>query len=273
MNTCIGYLGLDRLFTHAHGAQFSPFTFSSSVSQNSLFSRFVEKAYSPFYKAELDSHIKESCEKVDYYILQYFTTWILDPLIDPLAPNASVLILACPKTFIAHFFIVYFNELQNEKVFSRIYRGEIGLCAFIKEQVQSLHDPIVRESITDTLIIALKTVIVGPFFTYCALSSGYSILVLSIINNMVRSIAIYMLFSKERKDIYSLIPHLPGLLLAGAIRGAIMGAVTVLMTGYGANGKDIFYWSMVIRYLFEPQVRKVEEIKFPQLLTRSFSAA
>lgn len=241
------------------------------IFSSSLFSRIIEcvQQDSSIGK-KFKSHLKESYDKIEYFLQQYQIDCFLNPLVFPLLPNSHPLIHSTIQVFFGYAPIIYFNKLQERHIFSKIWERELNLSDFIKSEFFNLSSTEVQSKIRSIMVKAIECAFLGPFFAYlglCILPIAFGGLINAIILSIAKSIIIYIFFQQTREPI-----NFPMLSVAGSIRGAIFYYATVLFKSLQYNAKDVFYFSIIVRYFFEPQIKKIEKLSLNQFLTRNFSA-
>jgi hypothetical protein len=178
------------------------------------------------HKSEIESHVRESNDKFRYYTEHYIVASLVNPMMDAFCSNgfySSAII-----TIISHPFLT-----SDAKV------------------------------LVDKIIDGAKLAILGPLLAYAlieSLPSSYTILTTYLINNLIRNLVIRILFLSRNKSVFTLTPLLPAILLTGAIRGIIFYNFCFYLKKDGFNYNDIFFFSMIIKNIFEPQIKKYETI-------------
>lgn len=197
---------------------------TARVKFNQLLSQFIQAQ--PLLKEEFYNHCSQSSQKIHSFAKSYlFSFLVLSSIIDPLMSNK-------------------FLAMAVKMVISSLLLNEISQKEFID---------------------GIKEAIIGPALAYwftLVIPTQYSLLTIYLIKCIIRSIAIRILFPSENDTALELFRFLPGLMLAGSIRGFIMHRVDVLLQDYRLSDNDIFNWSMIVRYIFEPQVKKCENFSF-----------
>lgn len=205
-------------------------TYPSPIDRKlSLFFRDIK----PCFEQELKSHAKQSCEQLEYYSKQWCSFRVLSPIIDPICYNTFYSMAI--QTIITHPFLIR------------------------KDQTS-----------IDSIIEGVRIALIGPLLAYSLLEilpCYYSGLTLYLVSNIIRSILTRILFLPKNKPILSLLPYLPGIILAAAIRGFIASNLANPMKNLDIDSMDIFFLGMLIRHLFEPQIKKCESINIFQLIT------
>ncbi len=175
------------------------------------------------FNGELNSNYDQSAEKINEFSKTYFLSiFLLNHIIDPLIDN-RYLSLAI-KMIISSLILNGFNK--------------------------------------NGLSYGVKLAIIVPFLSYVFTISFpriYSKLLMDVITNIIRSIVACILFV-SKDEFNKLIPLLPGIILAGAMRGFIMNLTGAQLEKSGYTDEDIYYYSTLMRHLLEPQVKKCEKI-------------
>ncbi len=238
---------------------------------SSLFSRVIECVHQDsVIRKEFNSHIRESSKKIEYFLQQYQIDCCLNPLSNLLLPREHHLIHATFQVFIGYPMIFCFNKLQERDIFSKIWEQELNLSDFIKSEICNLSNIEVQSKIYSIMIKAIECAFLGPFFAYlglCILPEAFGGLINAMILSIVKSIIICIFFQQTKEPI-----NFPMLSVAGSIRGAIFYYASVYFKSLQYNAKDVFYFSIIVRYFFEPQIKKIEKLSVNQFLTRNFSA-
>lgn len=219
-----------------------------------------------------------SVKQIDYYSLQYKIGLFIDPIVSPLFSNTPPLVRFAVTTFLAHPQIVYFNRIWDKGVLSSIWRGNLNGYEFIKSEISGLKDQKIQRQILESLLAAYKAAIIGPLITYwtlCFLPSTLDPMVHCMQGNVIRTIMAYVIFQCN-PNLSTLYKLLPMMLIAGSFRGIIFFSASEYFKNLGFDGKNVFYLSMIVRCIFEGEVKKVEKMdlnKLYQFLTRNFSAS
>lgn len=231
---------------------------------------WVQKKVSAL-KQEFQSHVTESTKQIKYYIHQYEMDWYLGPFVNSvLTTETPPLLRFTLQTFLAHPQIVYFNKLYEAGTFSKIYEGKLSIYNFIKSECKNLGDIKALTNIFSTLTTGLKFAIIGPLLAYCtayAFSEMLNGFASTIVTNILKTLLAYMLFQFQNlKHLSIFYALLPTMCIAGSIRGFIFYYASVFFKDLNFDSKNIFYFSMIVRHIFEPQVKKIEKFDFSQFI-------
>lgn len=198
--------------------------YEARVKFNQLHSQFIQAQ--PLLKEEFYNHCSQSSQKIHSFVKSYLLSFfVLSSIIDPLISNK-------------------FLAVAVKMIISPLLLNEISQKEFID---------------------GIKEAIIGPALAYwftLVIPTQYSLLTTYVIKCIIRTICIRILFPSENDTALEFFRFLPGLMLAGSIRGFIMHRVDVLLQDYRLSDNDIFNWSMIGRYIFEPQVKKCENFSF-----------
>lgn len=195
-------------------------SYQARVKFHSFYLKFI--GFKPILQEEFFRHSAESSNKINSFVKSYFLSFLfLNHIIDPLVSDKFLAIGI-----------------------------KLTLTPLILNQMS-------QNSFTNGLTEAL----LGPGLTYCLIHNmpnQYSILTLHLSKCIIRSIAVRLLGLSNKEAILKLFRFLPGIVLAGIIRGFIMYFADMSLQKYSLSDNDIFHWSMIVKFIFEPQVKKCE---------------
>lgn len=118
---------------------------------------------------------------------------------------------------------------------------------------------ITKTSLSDGIISGIKIALIGPLLAYALLDmfpSNYTIFLIYLITNIIRSFLSSILFSTLKRSSLGL--HSLGILLAGALRGVLLYNCWIFLSNRRFNSNDIFFISMMTKNLLEPLFSKIE---------------
>ncbi|OAI50232.1 hypothetical protein AYO37_00330 [Opitutia bacterium SCGC AG-212-L18] len=211
----------------------------------------------PPFNKEIRQHLFESKKGIEYYAFQYSINLFLDPISSSLLPNMEHLMRATLQTFLTYPIMTYFNNLWDKNI----------------NNIQS--NEATTKNLREILLCGLKTAYIGPgvaLWAKYALPPALGEFINCLIANMIRNTTAYVFFH-DIKDIKTFCSILPSILIVGAIGGVIFFYASSTFQNSGFNPRDCFYLSMMVKRLFDPQIKKIEKLTIDQLLTRNFSAA
>lgn len=182
------------------------------------------KKLMPRLVKEFHSHYEDSIERINKFSKNYFLSFfLLNHVIDPFSPNKFV--AWGVKIMISSFILNGFNK--------------------------------------ESFVSGIKEVLLLPYLSYLfslVIPSIYTKLLVSLITGMIRGIVARMIFLPESESYMTVVRLLPGIMLAGAIRGLIMNTIAVWHKDLDFTEDEIFNLSMVARFILEPQIKKCEKM-------------